>query len=67
MELSREEALAILAYFEERPYPRLIDDLRAKTSRIEKPHFVPERLIGEWQKIVRRTHQTLAWPELPCC
>lgn len=45
--------------------PRLIDDLRAKTARIEKPHFVPERLIGEWQKIVQRTHQTLAWPELP--
>jgi hypothetical protein len=45
--------------------PRLIDDLRAKSARIAKPHFVPPDKVDAWQDMAKRTHETLMWPELP--
>ena len=45
--------------------PRLIDDLRAKSARVEKPWFVPPEKFDEWKRIARCLHESLTQPDLP--
>lgn len=45
--------------------PRLIDDLRAKSARLAKPHFVPDRLVDAWHNVAKHTHNLIMDPALP--
>lgn len=44
---------------------RLIDDLRAPSARLAKPHFVPPDKEQAWASIAKHTHNIIMSPDLP--